>query len=246
MGRGCPCAQAAAERDLAWLHRGPRNPKVALEAAQVLVCPGGGQQVAWAWGLWMMLPLGSGHTCHFPPRTGPRRGDQSERTEPQPAQGHVHERHRVGAAELQVQGGVPGQCHQPCPQGLLQQQDPPAVSLQAAVRPSLQAVRARPAGGAGMETPTRASWHSACQRSPQQSWALESQCLEVVVGWDRRRPELTRALFPWGHLVPAPDSQSTQLRALGCLRPPPSLVLLVTAACAAMRQGSAYLCRATF
>jgi hypothetical protein len=35
---------------------------------------------------------------------------------------------------------MPGWCHPPCPQGLRQQQDPPAVSLQAAVRVS-------PAGG---------------------------------------------------------------------------------------------------
>nr|XP_024092349.2 serine/threonine-protein kinase STK11 isoform X1 [Pongo abelii] len=64
---------------------------------------------------------------------GPRRGGQSEWTEPGPPQGRVYERHRGGAAEHQIQGGGPGP--QPCPQGLLrQQQDPPAVGLQAAVR----------------------------------------------------------------------------------------------------------------
>ncbi|XP_058393824.1 serine/threonine-protein kinase STK11 isoform X3 [Diceros bicornis minor] len=66
---------------------------------------------------------------------GPGGGGRSERTEPGPAQGRVHERHGVGPAEHQIEGGAPGQCRlQPCPQGLLsQQQDPPAVGLQAAV-----------------------------------------------------------------------------------------------------------------
>lgn len=36
-----------------------------------------------------------------------------------------------------------------------------------------------------------------------------------------------------------PDSQFTQLTALSCLRPPPLLVLLVTAACVATGQGLA-------
>ncbi|XP_011747376.2 serine/threonine-protein kinase STK11 isoform X2 [Macaca nemestrina] len=64
---------------------------------------------------------------------GPRRGGQSEWTEPGPPQGRVYERHGGGAAEHQIQGG--GQGPQPRPQGLLrQQQDPPAVGLQAAVR----------------------------------------------------------------------------------------------------------------
>ncbi|XP_062040882.1 serine/threonine-protein kinase STK11 isoform X1 [Lepus europaeus] len=64
----------------------------------------------------------------------PRRGGGPERTEPGPAQGSVHERHGVGAAEHQSEGRGPGRRPQPSPQGLLrQQQDPPAVGLQAAV-----------------------------------------------------------------------------------------------------------------
>ncbi|XP_067590609.1 serine/threonine-protein kinase STK11 isoform X4 [Pseudorca crassidens] len=67
---------------------------------------------------------------------GPRGGGWAERTEPGPAQSRVCEWHRVSPVERQVEGGAPGQCRlQPRPQGLLgQQQDSPAVSLQAAVR----------------------------------------------------------------------------------------------------------------
>ncbi|XP_032481567.1 serine/threonine-protein kinase STK11 isoform X1 [Phocoena sinus] len=67
---------------------------------------------------------------------GPGGGGWAERTEPGPAQSHVCEWHRVSSVERQVEGGAPGQCRlQPRPQGLLgQQQDSPAVSLQAAVR----------------------------------------------------------------------------------------------------------------
>ncbi|XP_033710828.1 serine/threonine-protein kinase STK11 isoform X2 [Tursiops truncatus] len=67
---------------------------------------------------------------------GPGGGGWAERTEPGPAQSRVCEWHRVSPVECQVEGGAPGQCRlQPCPQGLLgQQQDSPAVSLQAAVR----------------------------------------------------------------------------------------------------------------
>ncbi|XP_054937679.1 serine/threonine-protein kinase STK11 isoform X2 [Physeter macrocephalus] len=63
-------------------------------------------------------------------------GGRAERTEPGPAQSRVCEWHRVSPAEHQVEGGAQGQrCLQPRPQGLLgQQQDPPAVGLQAAVR----------------------------------------------------------------------------------------------------------------
>ncbi|XP_012921388.1 serine/threonine-protein kinase STK11 isoform X1 [Heterocephalus glaber] len=57
-------------------------------------------------------------------------GSRSERTEPQPTQGCVHEWHGVCTAECQAQG----RCHPLSPQGLLQQQDPTAVGLQAAVR----------------------------------------------------------------------------------------------------------------
>ncbi|XP_060001794.1 serine/threonine-protein kinase STK11 isoform X3 [Lagenorhynchus albirostris] len=67
---------------------------------------------------------------------GPGGGGWAERTEPGPAQSRVCEWHRVSPVERQVEGGAPGQCRlQPRPQGLLgQQQDSPAVSLQAAVR----------------------------------------------------------------------------------------------------------------
>nr|XP_030701476.1 serine/threonine-protein kinase STK11 isoform X2 [Globicephala melas] len=67
---------------------------------------------------------------------GPRGGGWAEHTEPGPAQSRVCEWHRVSPVERQVEGGAPGQCRlQPRPQGLLgQQQDSPAVSLQAAVR----------------------------------------------------------------------------------------------------------------
>ncbi|XP_033272619.1 serine/threonine-protein kinase STK11 isoform X2 [Orcinus orca] len=67
---------------------------------------------------------------------GPGGGGWVERTEPGPAQSRVCEWHRVSPVERQVEGGAPGQCRlQPRPQGLLgQQQDSPAVSLQAAVR----------------------------------------------------------------------------------------------------------------
>ncbi|XP_057566463.1 serine/threonine-protein kinase STK11 isoform X2 [Hippopotamus amphibius kiboko] len=66
---------------------------------------------------------------------GPGGGGRAERAEPRPTQGRVCEWHRVSPAERQVEGGAPGQCRlEPCPQGLLgQQQDPPAVGLQAAV-----------------------------------------------------------------------------------------------------------------
>nr|XP_040146702.1 serine/threonine-protein kinase STK11 isoform X1 [Ictidomys tridecemlineatus] len=94
---------------------------------------------------------------------GPRRGGQSEWTEPQLAQGCVHERHRVRAAELQDQGGVPGQCHQPCPQSLLQQQDPPTLSLQAAVR-------AQPAGACFQE-PWPGAMAQALLSLPVSSWS---------------------------------------------------------------------------
>lgn len=78
----------------------------------------------------------SAQVCLLPPRTGPGGGGWAERTEPGPAQSHVCEWHRVSPVERQVEGGAPGQCRlQPRPQGLLgQQQDSPAVSLQAAVR----------------------------------------------------------------------------------------------------------------
>ncbi|XP_054548985.1 serine/threonine-protein kinase STK11 isoform X1 [Talpa occidentalis] len=67
---------------------------------------------------------------------GPGGGGRSEWTELGPAQGCVHEWHRVSPAEHQIEGGTPGQLHlQPHSQGLLcQQQDPPAVYLQAAMR----------------------------------------------------------------------------------------------------------------
>ncbi|KAM9104188.1 serine/threonine-protein kinase STK11 isoform 1-T1 [Megaptera novaeangliae] len=67
---------------------------------------------------------------------GPGGGGRAEHTEPGPAQSRVCEWHRVSPAECQVEGGAPGQRRlQPRPQGLLgQQQDPPAVGLQAAVR----------------------------------------------------------------------------------------------------------------
>ncbi|XP_025148559.1 serine/threonine-protein kinase STK11 isoform X2 [Bubalus kerabau] len=63
-------------------------------------------------------------------------GGWAERTEPGPSQGCVREWHRHNPAEYQVEGRAPGQRRlQPCPQGLLsQQQDPPAVSLQTAMR----------------------------------------------------------------------------------------------------------------
>ncbi|XP_023502091.1 serine/threonine-protein kinase STK11 isoform X1 [Equus przewalskii] len=83
---------------------------------------------------------------------GPRGGDRSEWTEPGPAQGPVHERHGVGPAEHQIEGGAPRQCClQPCPQGLLcQQQDPPAVGLQAAVS---AAVRPQPVSRSPSQVP---------------------------------------------------------------------------------------------
>ncbi|XP_058916328.1 serine/threonine-protein kinase STK11 isoform X2 [Kogia breviceps] len=65
-------------------------------------------------------------------------GGRAERAEPGPPQSRVRERHRhrVSPAEHQVEGRAQGQRRlQPSPQGLLgRQQDPPAVSLQAAVR----------------------------------------------------------------------------------------------------------------
>ncbi|XP_052603160.1 serine/threonine-protein kinase STK11 isoform X2 [Peromyscus californicus insignis] len=63
---------------------------------------------------------------------GPRRGSRSERTEPQPAQSCVCERHRA-PAQQQGEARRPARHGQPCSQGVLQQQDPPALGLQAAV-----------------------------------------------------------------------------------------------------------------
>nr|XP_019599658.1 PREDICTED: serine/threonine-protein kinase STK11 isoform X3 [Rhinolophus sinicus] len=67
---------------------------------------------------------------------GPRGGGWAEWTEPRPAQSRVHEWHRIGPAEHQIESGAPGQCRlQSPPQGLLrQQQEPQAFGLQAAVR----------------------------------------------------------------------------------------------------------------
>ncbi|XP_028714353.1 serine/threonine-protein kinase STK11 isoform X1 [Peromyscus leucopus] len=63
---------------------------------------------------------------------GPRRGSRSEWTEPQPAQSCVCERHRA-PAQQQGEARRPTRPRQPCSQGVLQQQDPPALGLQAAV-----------------------------------------------------------------------------------------------------------------
>lgn len=92
----------------------------------------------------------SAQVCLLLPRTGPGGGGWAERTEPGPAQSRVCEWHRVSPVERQVEGGAPGQCRlQPRPQGLLgQQQDSPAVSLQAAVR--VAACRWEVAGTGGM------------------------------------------------------------------------------------------------
>ncbi|XP_040846534.1 serine/threonine-protein kinase STK11 isoform X4 [Ochotona curzoniae] len=72
---------------------------------------------------------------------GPSGGGRPERTEPGAAQGLVHERHRVSTAGQQREGPRPG------PQGLHhQQQDPPTVRLQAAVRARLQLPPGNPPG----------------------------------------------------------------------------------------------------
>ncbi|XP_036026312.1 serine/threonine-protein kinase STK11 isoform X1 [Onychomys torridus] len=63
---------------------------------------------------------------------GPRRGRGSEWTEPQPAQSCVCEWHRA-PAQQQGEARRPARHRQRCSQGVLQQQDPPALSLQAAV-----------------------------------------------------------------------------------------------------------------
>lgn len=80
----------------------------------------------------------------LPPRAGPSGGGRPERTEPGAAQGLVHERHRVSTAGQQREGPCPG------PQGLHhQQQDPPTVRLQAAVRARLQVSHMRVSVGMG-------------------------------------------------------------------------------------------------
>ncbi|XP_040592910.1 serine/threonine-protein kinase STK11 isoform X2 [Mesocricetus auratus] len=63
---------------------------------------------------------------------GPGRGSGSKWTEPQPAQSCVCQWHRA-PAQQQGEAGRPVRHRQPCSQGMLQQQDPPALSLQAAV-----------------------------------------------------------------------------------------------------------------
>ncbi|XP_047566278.1 serine/threonine-protein kinase STK11 isoform X2 [Lutra lutra] len=85
--------------------------------------------------------------------TGSRGGVWAERAEPGPTQSAVRQRHRVSAAEHQIQGRAPGQrCLQPHPQGLLRrQQDPQAVSLQAAVRRPPTACLMEPQPGAAAQ-----------------------------------------------------------------------------------------------
>ncbi|XP_057627109.1 serine/threonine-protein kinase STK11 isoform X3 [Chionomys nivalis] len=63
---------------------------------------------------------------------GRGRGNGSEWTDPQPAQSCVCEWHRA-PAQQQGEAGRPTRHLQPCSQVVLQQQDPPALSLQAAV-----------------------------------------------------------------------------------------------------------------
>ncbi|XP_036745769.1 serine/threonine-protein kinase STK11 isoform X1 [Manis pentadactyla] len=109
---------------------------------------------------------------------GPGGGGWSERTEPGPAQGPVHEWHRVSPAGCQIEGRAPGQCRlQPFPQGLLcQQQDPPAVSLQAAVRVTMQPESGAQARcrGPGPQSSRR---RRACHPSPRVAAAAPSMLL---------------------------------------------------------------------
>ncbi|XP_025716975.1 serine/threonine-protein kinase STK11 isoform X1 [Callorhinus ursinus] len=102
---------------------------------------------------------------------GPRGGGWSERAEPGPTQSGVHEWHRVSPAEHQIKGGAPGQrCLQPHSQGLLgQQQDPPAVGLQAAVRAATHSPsHGAPARchGPGPESSRRLLAHGCCPGRP--------------------------------------------------------------------------------
>ncbi|XP_051033367.1 serine/threonine-protein kinase STK11 isoform X2 [Phodopus roborovskii] len=71
---------------------------------------------------------------------GPGRGSGSEWTEPQSAQSCVCEWHRA-PAQQQGEARRPTWHHQPCSQGMLQQQDPQALSLQTAVTTACSVTR---------------------------------------------------------------------------------------------------------
>lgn len=137
-----------------------------------------------------------------PSRTGSRRGDWPERTEPGPAQGCVRERHRAGPAERQIEGGAPGQRRlQPRPQGLLhQQQDPQAVGLQAAVRVASAGGPWR--GGAPQAFPrlSRVTLVATADRS--RSCPSEACGSEISTPGSRWKAEITscRPLGTWGRV----------------------------------------------
>ncbi|XP_037680148.1 serine/threonine-protein kinase STK11 isoform X2 [Choloepus didactylus] len=145
--------------------------------------------------------------------TDPGGRGRSQRTEPGPAQGRVHEWHGVGTAEHQVPGGAPGQQRcQPCPQGLLcRRQDPPAVGLQAAVRaPACSPSPGSPAWG-----------HS---RGPaQSSHRLLAHCPSGTV---TTTPSTLSAPWEVRSVLEGQGRGTAGTRSLPCPRPPVRTALL--------------------